>query len=245
MHSTPIRVALRISCSTIFLTLALFSSAAAQNPLPKAKPPETSPTLPAAAPITRESLAGTYDGGQMEVGANLILKPDGHFTYELAYGALDEAAEGIWEIHSNAVYLTTVPAVKPPQFVVESDQPDPSGGLWIKLSTGPVEQGARQRVYLLYGPNDPQDMVEIADDGRVPFPGNRRPTAIVPEIPVYPIVNKPIPLTGTGGHRLVMRFEPNDIGKADFRLQKLSIENGVLVMPRRDLQLMLHFKREP
>ena len=43
---------------------------------------------------------------------------------------------------------------------------------------------------------------------------------------------------------MVMRFEPNDIGKADFRAQRLSIENGVLVMPRRDLELMLHFKRQ-
>ena len=87
-------------------------------------------------------------------------------------------------------------------------------------------------------------MVEIAEDGRVPFPGNRRPSAIVPEIPVYPVMSKAIPLTGTGGHRMVMRFEPNDIGKADFRAQRLSIESGVLVMPRRDLELMLHFKRQ-
>ena len=42
---------------------------------------------------------------------------------------------------------------------------------------------------------------------------------------------------------ITMRFEPNDIGKADFRAQRLSIEDGVLVMPRRDLQLILRFKR--
>jgi hypothetical protein len=76
------------------------------------------------------------------------------------------------------------------------------------------------------------------------MPGKRWPTAIVPEIPVYPVMSKAIPLTGTGGHRIVMRFEPNDIGKADFRAQRLSIENGVLVMPRRDLGLMLRFKRQ-
>jgi hypothetical protein len=43
---------------------------------------------------------------------------------------------------------------------------------------------------------------------------------------------------------MVMRFERNDIGKADFRAQRLSIESGVLVMPRRDLELMLHFRRQ-
>ena len=48
--------------------------------------------------------------------------------YGLAYGALDEEAEGTWEVKESAVLLTTVPAVKQPQFVVESDKPDARGG---------------------------------------------------------------------------------------------------------------------
>lgn len=236
------RLRLRIFCIAISLIVGLPVSAAAQAAAAQAgKPTQTTPAAPA---ITRESLAGTYNGGQMEVAAELVLKPDGHFSYQLAYGALDEAAEGNWEFKSGAVYLTTVPAVKLPQFVVESDKPDPSGGLWIKISNGPVMEGAPQRIFLVYGPNEEPGMVEVDQDGHVPFPGNRRPTAIVPEIPVYPVMSRAIPLTGSGGHRLVMRFERNDIGKADFRAQRLSIENGVLVMPRRDLELMLHFRRE-
>jgi hypothetical protein len=239
MQSTAMRVALRISYSVTILATAFPLYLAAQTAQPAGKHTETAPAQTA---ITRETLAGTYDGGQMEVASELHLKPDGHFQYGLAYGALDEEAEGTWEFKDGMVLLTTVPAVKPPQFVVESDKPDPRGGLWIKLSSGPVIQGARQRIYLVYGPGEEPGMVEIADDGHVPFPENRRPTAIIPEIPVYPVTSKPIPLTGTEGHNIVMRFEPNDIGKADFRAQRLTIENGVLVMPRRDLQLMLHFK---
>ena len=237
-------VSSQIFCFLIALRVGLPVSAAAQAAGQAGKPTQTVPAQPSAPAITRESLAGTYNGGQMEVAAELVLKPDGHFSYELAYGALDEAAEGNWEVKFGAVYLTTVPAVKLPQFVVESDKPEPSGGLWIKISNGPVMPGAPQRIFLVYGPNEEPGMVEIAEDGRVPFPGNRRPTAIVPEIPVYPVMSKAIPLTGAGGHRMVMRFEPNDMGKADFRAQRLSIENGVLVMPRRDLGLMLHFKRQ-
>ncbi len=197
----------------------------------------------AKAPITRASLAGLYDGHQMEVGAELLLKPDGHFKYELAYGALDESADGTWDLKDNVVLLTTVPAVNPPRFVVVSDTPEPSGGLYIKL-VKPVERDARQRIYLIYGPNIEPEMSEVADDGRVPFPGNRRPIAIVPEIPVYPTISKAIPLTGTGGHRMTLRFEPNDIGKADFRALPLPIEDGELVMTRPDLQLKLTFKRQ-
>jgi hypothetical protein len=244
VHSTPMRIGLNISCSAILPTLALplLLASSGEQPARSAAIAPAQASTPSA-PITRESLAGSYDGGQMEVGAQLLLKPDGHFNYELAYGALDEAAEGTWELKEGAVFLTTVPAVVLPRFVVESDKPDPSGGLWITLTKGPLMQGARQRIYLIYGPNEPADMAEVADDGSVPFPGNRRPTAIIPEIPVYPVMSKPIPLTGTGGHRITLRFEPNDIGKADFRAQRLLIDNGVLVMPRRDLQLILHFKR--
>ena len=240
LRNTSMRVGLQIFCSTIVVTVALPFGVAAQSTQQANKPAQAEST----APVTRASLAGTYDGGQMEVGAQLLLKPDGHFGYELAYGALDEAAEGTWEFKDGAVFLTTVPAVVPPRFVVESDTPEPHGGLWIKLSSGPVMEGAPQRVYLLYGPNERSEMAEVAEDGHVPLPGNRQPTAFIPEIPVYPIMNKPIPLTGTGGHRITMRFEPNGIGKADFRAQRLEIENGVLVMTRRDLELILHFKRQ-
>src|ERR1035441_6035926 len=73
------------------LLIPLTLATAAQTP----KPPQS--------PVTGASLAGTYDGGQMEVGAQLLLKPDGHFQYELAYGALDETAAGTWEFKDSTV----------------------------------------------------------------------------------------------------------------------------------------------
>jgi hypothetical protein len=229
MHCTPIRAWLLLA--TLLFALPL----AAQPPDPPAKP---------AAPVARESLAGLYDGGQMEVGAQLLLKPDGHFEYELAYGALDETAAGTWEVREGAVLLTTVPTVVPPRFVVVSDTPEPRGGLYIKLAK-PLVEGMRQRVILVYSPT-PQDgdEADVNDDGSVDIPAGKHPISFIPEIPVYPISGKPIPLT-PGGHRFTLRFEPNDIGKADFHPQGLAIDNGVLVMPRRDLQLLLHFRRQP
>jgi hypothetical protein len=215
--------------SALLLTLAV---AAAQTPAPPQPP------------VTRASLAGAYDGGQMEVGAQLILKPDGHFEYELAYGALDEEAKGTWEFKDNLVLLTTVPAAVPPRFIIVSDTPEPRGGLWVRLTKVLVE-GMRQRVILIYSPN-PQDADEadVNDDGSVDIPAGKHPISFLPEIPVYPIQGKPIPLT-PGGHRFLLRFEPNDIGKADFHSQALTIDHGDLVMPRRDLQIMLRFRHQP
>jgi hypothetical protein len=236
MHSSRLQTASTIACIAALLAATLPLTLLAQPPAEQSKPQS-------AAPVTPESLAGAYDGGQMEVAAQLLLKPNGHFQYELAYGALDETAEGTWELKDGAVLLTTVPAVVPPRFAVVSDTPDPKSGLWIKL-VKPLMQGARQRVYLIYGPHQEADMAEVADDGSVPIPAGKHPVAFLPEIPVYPVLVKAISLTGTGGHHFVLRFEPHDLGRADFHPMRLSIEDGVLTMPRRDLELMLHFRRQ-
>ena len=43
--------------------------------------------------------------GVMEVGSELLLKPDGSFEYMLAYGAADYWAKGTWRQEGNAVVL--------------------------------------------------------------------------------------------------------------------------------------------
>ena len=50
------------------------------------------------AAVAPAALVGIYDGGQMEIAAGLELRADGNFSYGLAYGALDEEAEGVWTV---------------------------------------------------------------------------------------------------------------------------------------------------
>ena len=51
-------------------------------------------------------LAGSYVlHGEMEVGAELLLKPDGKFEFMLAYGAADYWAKGTWKHDGNTVIL--------------------------------------------------------------------------------------------------------------------------------------------
>ncbi len=51
--------------------------------------------------------AGVYElQDVMEVGSLIWLSKDGRFQYMLAYGAVDEVAEGCWEKISNKVVLT-------------------------------------------------------------------------------------------------------------------------------------------
>ena len=49
-----------------------------------------------------------YLNGVMEVGSELLLKPDGSFEFMLAYGALDQYGKGCWRVEGNRVLV--VPA---------------------------------------------------------------------------------------------------------------------------------------
>jgi len=61
-----------------------------------------------AAALAAESPAGHYVlRGVMEVGSELLLKPDGTFEYMLAYGAADYEASGTWKVDGDSVVLTT------------------------------------------------------------------------------------------------------------------------------------------
>lgn len=64
-------------------------------------------TLSAAAAATQSAdVAGHYVlGGMMEVGSELLLKPDGQFEFMLAYGAADYWAKGTWKTENDAVVL--------------------------------------------------------------------------------------------------------------------------------------------
>src|SRR5881227_1978048 len=64
------------------------------------------------------SLAGVYDGGQMEIAAALELKPNGRFNYALSYGALDEQAAGRWTVNGDRVLLSSNPVVAPRLFLI-------------------------------------------------------------------------------------------------------------------------------
>ena len=46
-----------------------------------------------------------YLNGVMEVGSELLLKPDGSFEFMLAYGALDQYGKGCWRVEGNSVLV--------------------------------------------------------------------------------------------------------------------------------------------
>lgn len=198
---------------------------------------------PAIAGTDRKAeLAGTYDGGQMELAAGLELRPDGKFGYGLSYGAIDEEAEGVWTVEGDEVVLTTDPPVTPPGFVLLSDEPAPDGKLFITLVNRELLRGLRLELLLVPEGSERPQLIDIDADGRLPVEPGMKLAAVRPVFPIYEVVGEPVKLSPDRGHRLTFRFDPNDIGRADFRATRLRIENGALLMPKFDR--MLRFRKQ-
>ena len=87
--------------------------------------------LAAAAPTA--PVAGIYQAQQMEVGAALELQKNGHFRYQLDYGAVSEHAEGDWTFDGRTVHLTTRPAPRQPSFKLVCDDPATAGELAMSV----------------------------------------------------------------------------------------------------------------
>lgn len=176
---------------------------------------------------------GRYDGSQTELATGLELMPGGRFRYALSYGALDERAEGRWVEQDGKILLTTEPAPKPPRFPVVSDTPAPDGKIYATLKNGNALGGFSLTVLVRYEGADAFEYLEAGEDGLVPVPAGKTVVEMVPDLPMHTASLEPHKLA-PGGHRVVFRFEPNDLGIADFRAEPLAVEGDALILQRHD-----------
>jgi hypothetical protein len=190
----------------------------------------------AASPLQAQApaeLVGIYDGGQTEMAAGLQLAADGRFRYMLSYGAADEEAAGVWTVDADAVYLETQPAVVPPRFVVEHDDPAPAGQLFVTLAKTRYAWPTPLEILVQVAGTDQPYMTTTADEaGRVTLDPAWQVTGITPAVPVSQEVPVMHAIAPGSGHRLQFRFEPNDLGRVDFRRTALKRDGKTLVLER-------------
>jgi hypothetical protein len=187
-----------------------------------------------AAPI---DYVGVYDGGQMEIAAGLELKADGHFRYGLAYGALDEEAEGLWTVEGGQILLTTDPAPVPARFTLLEQHVAPPGEIEIAVQGPDGKPLTVADIAILYDDGDP-DIVQAGVEPRLlPLDPARPPRRIHLHFPIYDVTSDPFTIDPAKGYGFVFRFEPNDVAKADFRRTPLAIEGETLILPRFDRTL--------
>lgn len=177
------------------------------------------------------ALVGHYDGHQMEMGAELVLKADGSFQYGLEYGAIDEEAEGSWAQVGDHVVLTGKP-VTAPRFVFLGQQSAPTGIFRLSLEApdGMSLQYFEASIAFAKGGGTGG---QLSDDGvNLPFKPDNPPVKVGLFLPMYEIKSDIVAIDPVKGYWLSFRFEQNDLGKVDFRDTPLAIDKGDLVFER-------------
>jgi len=194
--------------------------------------------LLAAAPAAGTgSVAGMYEIRQMEMAGGLELKPDGHFRYALEYGAASERGEGRWTVRDGRILLTSDPMPKSPSFDVLKDEPAPAGQLWLELAPPGFGDFTTNLEMVATFKDGSRDQVRDDGDGHMPTAG-KMPVSIQVIVPIYGNLSPPIPLSADRGHRLTLRFMPNDLGKARFDGEPLTREGDTLLLYRYDAKII-------
>lgn len=191
--------------------------------------------LAAAAPAAA-SPAGHYEIHQMEMAGGLELQANGHFRFALSYGAVDEEGEGDWTFDGKTVRLTSNPMPKSPLFTLVRDDPAPKGEVWITVEKSGFDWGGRLEAIANAQGVTEKGLVRTDSGGRVDS-GGRILTGIEPLVPVYGIPAGRFTLSPDRGHRLLLRFQANDLGKAAFRKEPLQLEGNALILSRYDAEI--------
>ena len=185
------------------------------------------------------SLVGHYDGHQMEMGAELVLNANGRFQYGVAYGALDEEATGTWVLQGDQVLLTSDP-VTPPRFVFLGQKPAPAGIFRLSLE---APQGMSLQYFdavLTFARHDPEGE-QLTDDGLArPIDAKDPPITARLFLPMFELKADPVTIDPAKGYWLSFRFEPHDLGKADFRSAPLALDKGDLLLERFGRTIRFH-----
>ena len=183
------------------------------------------------------SVAGLYHSQQMEVGAALELRKDGHFRYQLDYGAVSEGAEGVWTFDGKTVRLTSRPMPKVPSFELVRDDPAPVGDIALAVEPpGFGAEGYRLDAVGTDAASGERGLVTTDEQGRVESGGHKL-SAIDPLIPVYGTVGAHFALSADRGHHLLLRFHANDLGRAAFDGEPLALTPRGLVLNRYDSEI--------
>jgi hypothetical protein len=190
--------------------------------------------LAASAPA---GVAGLYRSQQMEIGAALELRADGHFRYQLDYGAVSEGAEGDWTLDGDIVRLTSKPMPTEPSFDLVRDATAPKCTLSLTVDWGKFNWSSAPNVLVAYD-GAPRELhfLQADERGNVHLE-NCAVTTVMPLVPMFGVPGAPLKLSPATGHRLSLRFRPNDLGRAAFRGEPLKLDGSALVLERYDTQI--------
>lgn len=188
-----------------------------------------------------EDLAGNYVlQGVMEVGSELLLKPDGSFEYMLAYGAADYWAKGTWRHESNCVVLNSAGKKEAPFRLLRSEAGKPGRiCVWV---TGKNCHGVENIQVALHAA-DQHFEATTNSDGAAEFPGVANAGAVAFEVPVYSIKAGPFEINPSHND---FYFEINGdaIAQVLFKDERLVIDGKDLVMKHWKAEQPMRYEKQ-
>ncbi len=181
----------------------------------------------------------TVAPGAIKTSGKLDLTLQGRFTYTLTRGEHEETAAGRWRAGDDRVILTGDPLIAP-AFVREADEAldDPVLRIDLDLPNGLSRQFFAVAVRLADGSIVGRTFGEAAFD--LAISAANPPVSLRIDVPTLALSSPLFLLQSVehgggakwvGGHRLVLRFAPNDLGKVAFADTALIERDGALMLP--------------
>jgi hypothetical protein len=178
--------------------------------------------------------------GVMEVGSELLLKPDGTFEYMLIYGAADYWARGTWRLQDNSVVLNSVGKKEAPFRFLRSEAGTPAKiCVWVLGKNG---QGV-ENIQVELQTADRHLEATTNSDGAALFPDAVGPRAVSFEVSVYSIKAGPFEIKPTDND---FYFEINGeaITEVLFKDEPLAIEGDNLMMKYWDKDEPMRYEKQ-
>ncbi|HEX8239321.1 MAG TPA: hypothetical protein VF574_06235 [Allosphingosinicella sp.] len=183
--------------------------------------------------------AGRYRlTGEQDVASELLIKPDGRFSYALIAGALDEKAEGRWRREGDSIFLTTEPKPVPPAFSAGAATHTDSAPLTVKVvwPDGRGVAGADLRVGFAEG--DPIEDYTQEDGWSLSSDERRIPIWVEVSLHMFGLPAERFPIDVARANALTFLLTPNDLGTVDFEDMRADLARGRLVLHRGEGRLV-------
>ena len=195
----------------------------------------------AAAALAADGVAGHYVlRGVMEVGSELLLRPDGTFEYMLAYGAADYEASGAWKVDGDSVVLTTSGEDKQAFRLIRSAAVKREGIRVIVKGPGGapadhIDVGIKTADGYLHATTD--------DNGVAAFTTKSAASSIAFRIPVYEYAAGPFPLNPEH-NEFQFEIDGAAITRVPFKAERLKINGKTLEMRFWDHDKVMNYEKQ-
>jgi hypothetical protein len=176
--------------------------------------------------------------GEQDVVSELLIKPDGHFSYGLIAGALDEKAEGRWRREGDSIFLTTEPRPVPAAFSAGEATRSDAAPLTLRVvwPDGRGVAGTDLRVGFAEG--DPVEDYTQEDGWALSADERRIPVWVELSLHMFGLPATRFPIDVGRANSLTFLLTPNDLGTFDFQDMRADLAPGRLVLQRGEARLV-------